>query len=853
MSRRRATLMSTQEKVANGLSGEKVRLTFTARRPMANVETRHIMLPPVPEEVSPETETKVRAWTDHESAHIRYGSKPWEMDLIKDKVLRKLAFGFEDIRVDRKNGEDFPGTLDNRRRMFDIVRPELGAANVLQAALWSIYEITKGYYEVEPSAVYWTERVGNPAAYPVLVQMMRIVEDQINRLRVAETQDEVIDISREIKDIWHELFKQGQKQGKGQGGEDDKMHDGGMFGDKPEKQEDDDEQEQQEDKQGRPGQGQPQQGDGDDDGDLDDMPEDVEDGDGSGDGDEQESEDSDGSEDESDTESASDDDKGDSDEDGEGDESDGDDDADTGEWDSEDGEDADESDEGSGDGDDEVEGDESEGDESDDAEGSGDESDDDESDDLDGESGEGDSDDDESDDEGDGSQNGDADDDESDDESNGSGSAGSTSDDDEDGDESEDDESDEDGDESDGVDDMEGDAEQHGADEQQDEEDEGPSDEDVDDSMDDMVDDMDDLSEKETDELEKDLINNEDMTNEDLHNQSSNAWDEEPPSNLPPGFVAWAGDDRTEDIEPSDAGLYRYDDNGGVVRKAVGYGYQTITPLEFRAEVKSKIGTLQRRLMLDLQSKKRMWVKDRTRGIIDDTRLDRLFTGDRRCMKRKLRRPALNLAVTSLLDCSNSMQGYKMYLCGQIGYIIAETLSALNIAHEALGFTSLYQEARGIPHGVYYHRRSPLHQLVIKPFGMTKRPEMLRRFYAAAQFDGCGTPMGEPVIWAAKRLAARPEPRKILIVICDGEPFCGGPTDAHPVRFQEFTKVAVDRVEASGIDVIGVGIQTATIHDYIKRSVHYAGLGTLLTDFYRLFAKLLRGERTRQEDALPTT
>lgn len=721
MSRRRSTLMNTQEKVARSLAGEDLTLSFNAARPMVDIVKKHIKLPPIPDEVSHEVEAKVRAWTDHESAHIRFNSEPWTMDLMKDKVLRKLAFGFEDIRVDRKNGEKFPGTLDNRRRMFDIVRPELPAGNVLQAALWSIYEITKGYFEIAPSAKYWAGVLGEPQAEPVLAYMMNAVEDQIKRMRVAETPAEVIEISREVKEIWHDLFKNGQQpeSGEGENDDDNKMNDGGMFGEK---------QEQSENQQGKgkPSRGQSQSSDDD----MDDIPEDIEDCEDdseSGDGESEDSEDSDGDDSES----------GESDDD------------------SDDSEDAD----------------------SEDAD--------------------------------------------SDDSSSSKGSSSNNS------------------------SDSESESEQ-GGDEDAAGDDDEKSDEDVDREMDDMVDDMDDLSDIEREQVERDLNPNGD-------DDTSSYMEDDEDDDVPTGFLAWTGDDVVEDIKPKADGLHKFDDTGCYVRGRNGYGYAMISPAEFKADVKSKIGTLQRRLMLDLQSRRRLWVKDRTRGVIDDTRLDRVGTGDGRVFKRKLRRPDLNIAVTTLLDCSGSMEGFKMYLCGQIGYIIAETMASLGVAHEALGFTSISSSGPNIPSGVYFHRRSRLRQLVIKPFNMTKRPQMLERFYSAAQFDGCGTPMGEPVIWAAKRLAQRQEARKVLIVICDGEPCGGGWNDASGSIWDRHTKRCIKRVEQAGIETIGVGIQTSTIAEYFEKSVNYEGLDSLLTGFYREFSKLLRGHKNRQERPVPTT
>jgi hypothetical protein len=57
----------------------------------------------------------------------------------------------------------------------------------------------------------------------------------------------------------------------------------------------------------------------------------------------------------------------------------------------------------------------------------------------------------------------------------------------------------------------------------------------------------------------------------------------------------------------------------------------------------------------------------------------------------------------------------------------------------------------------------------------------------------------------------------------------------------------------AGIETIGIGIQTATISEFFRKSVNYEGLDTLLTGFYREFSKVLRGHKNRQERPVPTT
>jgi cobalamin biosynthesis protein CobT len=154
--------------------------------------------------------------------------------------------------------------------------------------------------------------------------------------------------------------------------------------------------------------------------------------------------------------------------------------------------------------------------------------------------------------------------------------------------------------------------------------------------------------------------------------------------------------------------------------------------------------------------------------------------------------------------------------------------------------------------GIYYHRNIPLELIEIKPFSMTRRSDMLGRFYAAAAYQGGGTVEGEGVWWAAKRLALRKEQRKLLIVVCDGGP-CGGP--APTWKFEEHAGEVVKRIREYGIETIHVGIGTNDPLRYVPEEtfVRYDGLDDLLTGFYSRLGSILRGERRRNEEPVPVT
>jgi len=83
-------------------------------------------------------------------------------------------------------------------------------------------------------------------------------------------------------------------------------------------------------------------------------------------------------------------------------------------------------------------------------------------------------------------------------------------------------------------------------------------------------------------------------------------------------------------------------------------------------------------------------------------------------------------------------------------------------------------------------------------------------------FVGVQNPDGECVRWAAKRLAERREARKILIVLSDGAPATG---DGSCRILNSDLKKAVKDITKSGIECVGLGIQTHSVQEFYTDNV----------------------------------
>src|SRR5690606_4591521 len=129
-----------------------------------------------------------------------------------------------------------------------------------------------------------------------------------------------------------------------------------------------------------------------------------------------------------------------------------------------------------------------------------------------------------------------------------------------------------------------------------------------------------------------------------------------------------------------------------------------------------------------------------------------------------------NVAVSLVVDCSGSMSGEPMQLAIKTGIALGESLKAIGIEFEMIGFTtgtsgelSTYCQTVN-DHSRFNRTNCTLKHFIFKVFG---NPDLSGVTMARACSSNAD---GESVTWAAKRLALRPEKRKIMMVLSDGYP-----------------------------------------------------------------------------------
>lgn len=235
---------------------------------------------------------------------------------------------------------------------------------------------------------------------------------------------------------------------------------------------------------------------------------------------------------------------------------------------------------------------------------------------------------------------------------------------------------------------------------------------------------------------------------------------------------------------------------------------------------------LQRRLMAQ---QNRSWEFDLEEGMLDSARLTRVVTDPLQALSFKVERDTdfRDTVVTLLIDNSGSMRGRPITIAAICGDILARTLERCGVKVEILGFTTrawkggksreAWLEA-GRPQnpGRVNDIRHIIYKAADEPWRHARRNLglMMREGLLKENIDG------EALQWAHKRLLARPENRRILMVISDGAPVDDSTQSVNAGNYLEaHLRQVIEEIETrSPVQLVAVGIG----HDvtrYYQRAV----------------------------------
>ncbi|MEJ0013887.1 MAG: cobaltochelatase subunit CobT [Bauldia sp.] len=248
------------------------------------------------------------------------------------------------------------------------------------------------------------------------------------------------------------------------------------------------------------------------------------------------------------------------------------------------------------------------------------------------------------------------------------------------------------------------------------------------------------------------------------------------------------------------------------------------------AHLQSAVGRLANRLQRRLMAQQsRAWDFDLEEGVIDAARLSRVVTDPMHPLSFKAERDTdfRDTVVTLLLDNSGSMRGRPITVAATCADILARTLERCGVKVEILGFTTrawkggqsreawLQAGKPGNP-GRLNDLRHIVYKAADAPWRRARRNLglMMREGLLKENIDG------EALTWAHARLVARPEQRKILMMISDGAPVDDSTLSVNAGNYLErHLRHVIEEIETrSPVELIAIGIG----HDvtrYYRRAV----------------------------------
>ncbi len=257
---------------------------------------------------------------------------------------------------------------------------------------------------------------------------------------------------------------------------------------------------------------------------------------------------------------------------------------------------------------------------------------------------------------------------------------------------------------------------------------------------------------------------------------------------------------------------------------------------------------LQRQL---LAKQNRSWEFDLEEGILDSSKLSRIIIDPFHSLSYKMEKEIefKDTVVTLLIDNSGSMRGRPISVAAICADILSRTLERCSVKVEILGFTTknwkggksrekwnLENKPRNP--GRLNDLRHVIYKPADKPWRQSKKNLglMLKEGMLKENIDG------EALLWAFKRLAARKEERKILMVISDGAPVDDSTLSVNSGDYLEkHLKQTVKWIEEnSSIEILAVGIGHDVTRYYDKAikiaDVHELG-DVMINQLTKLFSE----------------
>jgi len=229
----------------------------------------------------------------------------------------------------------------------------------------------------------------------------------------------------------------------------------------------------------------------------------------------------------------------------------------------------------------------------------------------------------------------------------------------------------------------------------------------------------------------------------------------------------------------------------------------------------SRLANKLQRLLMAQQN--RHWEYDLEEGMLDASRLPRIVIDPMYPLsfKREKDTTFRDTCVTLLLDNSGSMRGRPIMVAAMCADILGRTLERVGVKTEILGFTTRAWKggqsrekwlAAGKPPqpGRLNDLRHIVYKAADEPWRRAKKNLglMMREGLLKENIDG------EALTWAHNRIIARPEQRKILMVISDGAPVDDSTLSVNAGNYLEaHLRRVIEEIETrSSVELTAIGI-----------------------------------------------
>jgi len=243
--------------------------------------------------------------------------------------------------------------------------------------------------------------------------------------------------------------------------------------------------------------------------------------------------------------------------------------------------------------------------------------------------------------------------------------------------------------------------------------------------------------------------------------------------------------------------------------------------------LKGAVSRLANKLQRRLQAQQnRSWSFDQEEGILDAGRLARVVANPTTPLSFKVEQDTefRDTVVTLLLDNSGSMRGRPISIAAICADVLARTLERCGVKVEVLGFTTrawkggrsreewlaggrAQQPGRlnDLRHIIYKKADAPMRR-TRDNLGLMMKEGLLKE-----NIDG------EALEWAHRRMLARQEQRKILMVISDGAPVDDSTLSVNPSNYLEKhlrdVIAMVEKRRAVELLAIGIGHDVTRYYD----------------------------------------